>query len=92
MLSNTTVIPDLHANIFSMTLSLQKGFQVMPEGEIKKNSTKIRFDKKMANKSSKGFLLTTKFHRIENANTIPHPEELNIEGKTAVHPEETVIN
>ena len=31
---------------------------------LKKNSTKIRFDKEMANKSGKGFLPTTKFYRI----------------------------
>ena len=31
MLSDTNVIPDLRANIFIVTRSLQKGFQATPE-------------------------------------------------------------
>ena len=50
------IIPGLHENLFSVTRALQKGFKVTPEGEdliIKKNTTKICFDKKMANNDGK---------------------------------------
>ena len=55
-LSDTAIIPGRHTNIFSMTLSLKKGFQVTSEGEaliLKKNSTDIQFDKKWRNMSAK---------------------------------------
>ena len=41
----------------------------MSEGEtliLKKNSTKIRFDKKIANSGSIGFLLTMKVYKSAN--------------------------
>ena len=65
MLSNMAVIPGLHVNLFSVTQTLKKGLQVTSENEtliLKKKSTKIRFDKKMKNKSREGFLLTTKLY------------------------------
>ena len=37
---------------------------------LKTDSTKIRFDQKMANKSGKGFLLNTKFHKNANDTSI----------------------
>ena len=46
-LTNTTVIPGLHANLFSMMRALKKCFQLTSKVEtliLKKNSTKIRFD------------------------------------------------
>ena len=60
------IITVLHENIFSVTQELQKCFQLTSEGKtliLKKNSTEIRFGEKMANKSGKGFLLTTKFYK-----------------------------
>ena len=48
-LTNMDVIPGLHANLFSVTRSLQKGFQVTAECEtliLNKIPTEIRFDKK----------------------------------------------
>ena len=54
----TSVIPGLHANLFSVTWVLQKVFQVTSEFEsliFKKNPTEIRFDKKMANNSGEDF-------------------------------------
>ena len=87
MLSNTDVIPGLHANLFSMTLAQQKGYQATSEGEyliLKKISTKIRFDEKMANKSSKGFLLTTKFYKSANYATSLASKKQNWEGKAYI--------
>ena len=60
------------------------------EGEaliLKKNSTKIRFDEKMENKSSKGFLLTTKFYKSANNAAILDPKKRKPEGKASVHTE-----
>ena len=53
---------------------------------LKKNSTKIRFDKEMANKSGKGFLLTIKFYKSTNNTALLPPEKRNIEGKASVNP------
>ena len=64
-LSNTSVIASLNTNLSRVTLELQTCFQAAPEGEtliLKKNSTKIHFDKKMANSGGELFLLTTKFY------------------------------
>ena len=75
-LSNTDIIPGLHANIFSLTQALQKGFQVTSEGNtliLKKNSTNICFGEKMANNSGKGFILTTKFYKIMINDVILYP-------------------
>ena len=72
-LTNMAVIPGLHPNLSSMMRTLQKGFQLTSEGKtqiLKKSLTKIRFDKKMANKASVGFLLTTKFYKISNGAAI----------------------
>ena len=68
-LTNTSVTTGLHANLSSVTRALQKGFQVKSEGDtliLKKNTTKIRFDNKMANKYGKGFVLTTRFYNSAN--------------------------
>ena len=59
-----------------MTQALQKGCQVMSEGEdliLKKISTKIRFDNKMTNNGSEGFSLTTKFNNNPNNAAILDP-------------------
>ena len=89
-----TIIPGLHANIFSVTRALQKGFQVKSKGEtliFKKKSTNICFEKKISNNSGKGFLLTIKLYKSKNNAAIPPPENKNPEGKAAAHPEETAI-
>ena len=93
-LSNTDVITGLKSNLFSMTRSLQNVFQVTSESDIlilKKNSTKIRFDNKMANNSVKGFLLTTKFYKSANSTDFLVPERQNTEGKEAVHFQEASV-
>ena len=75
VLTNLAVIPGLHANIFSVTCA-QKRFQVKSESEtliLKKFFTEIRFDKKMANKYGKGFILTTRFYKSANNATVLYP-------------------
>ena len=50
----------LDTNLFRLTQALQKVYQMMSEGEaliLKKFSTQIRFDEKMANIGGKGFML-----------------------------------
>ena len=77
-LSNTSAIPGLHANIFGMRRALQKGFQVMSEGEtliLNKKSTGFCFDDKMAKISGKGFQLITKFHKSTNDVYLLPPQE-----------------
>ena len=93
-LSNTVVITGLHANIFSMTQPLQKGFQVTSEGEIliiKKNPTEIYFDEKMANKSGEGFLLTAKVCNIANDDALLVYEKRDSKWKASVNPECTAV-
>ena len=93
-LTNTAVISGLHAYIFSVTRSLEKGFQVTSEGEIpilKKKSTKICFDEKMMNKASKGFLLTTNFFNNTNGSAIVEPKKRKMEGKASIQPEGTSV-
>ena len=41
----------------------------------------------MANKSGKGFLLTTKLYKITNGANILDPNNQGLEGKLDVHPE-----
>ena len=56
-----------------VTRALQKGFEVTSEGDtltLKKNSPNIRFDKKVANNGGEGFLITSKFYKIENDATL----------------------
>ena len=60
------------------------------EGEaliLRKNSTKISFDDKMANKSIKGFLLTTKFYKSTNDAAPLPPKKRKTEGNAAVQTE-----
>ena len=93
-LINMSAIPFLNENLFSMTLSLQKGFQMTSEGEtqiLKKNSTKIRFYEKMANKAREIFLLTTNFYKSANNAPILVPENRNPEGEVAIQPEGTAV-
>ena len=88
------IIPGLHSNILSKARSLQKCFEVTSKGEtliLKKKSTKICFDKKIANNGGKGFLLTTKFYKSANYAAILSPEKRKPEGKLAVHPEGTDV-
>ena len=59
--------------------------------KLKKNSTEIRFDKRMANKSGEGFLLTTKFYKIENYGALLDPKNRKMEDKAVVHPEGTAF-
>ena len=56
--------------------------------KLKKNSTEIRFDKRMANKSGEGFLLTTKFYKSVNDTAILAPEKRNRAGKASKMMEE----
>ena len=56
MLSDNAVISGLHANIFRVTRSIQKRFQVTPEGEfltLKKISTETCFENKMTKTAAK---------------------------------------
>ena len=85
-LTNTDVIPDRHSNLFILTQELQKGFQVMSEGDIlipKINLTDICFEKTMPKKYGKGFLPTTKIYKRENCT--------DLEGKSAVQTEGTTV-
>ena len=94
-LTNRAVIPCLHTKIFSVTQALLKGSKPRSEGEaliLKRNSTKIRFDEKIANKSGEGFLLTTKFYKSANNTALLAPEKHNPEGKADIQPEGTTIN
>ena len=61
--------------------TLQKGFQVMSEGEtpiIKKNSVKIRFDEHFFNNSGEGFLPTTRLYKSANDTYILDPKKWNM--------------
>ena len=85
----------LHAKPFIVTWGLQKVFQLTPEGEtliLKKKSTNIRFDKKIANKASEGFILTTKFYKSANYAALLAPDKRNPEGKTDIQPEGIAVN
>ena len=71
--SNTALISGLQENLLSVTLSIKKIFQVTSEGEtliLNKNSTNIRFDKKMANIGSERFILTTRFYKNANSDSL----------------------
>ena len=95
MLSNTPVIPGLHANLFNVTGALKTFFQVTSEVEaviLRKKSTDIRFGDKMANKAGEGFLLITRFYKSANNAVLLVPNKQNAEVKAAVKPEGTVIN
>ena len=94
MLTNTNVIPGLHANLFSMTRLLQKGFKVTPLGKtliLRKHFTDIRFDKKMASKAGEGFLLTTNFYNSANYASLLDPKKRNLEGKAYIQPKGAAI-
>ena len=72
----------------SVTQAPQKGFQVMSEGEAlipKKISTEIRFDQKMKNNGSEGFLSITKFYKNPNGAAILDPNKPNQEWKASVN-------
>ena len=93
-LTNTAVIPGLHTNLFSATQAPRKCFQLTSEDEtliLKKKSTKIRFNKKMANKVGVGFLLTTKFYKSANNTNVLDPVKRKPEGKGSIQPEGTAI-
>ena len=93
-LSNRAAITGLYANLFSVTRTLQKYFQLTPEGKtpnIKKNPTEIRFDKKMVNKSGEVFLLTTKFYESTNNAAILVPKKWKPEGKSAAQLEDMSV-
>ena len=65
------------------------------EGEsliLKKSSTEIRFDNKIANKYGKGLILTTKFYKSANDAALLTPEKQNPGGKAATQQEGTKIN
>ena len=54
---------------------------------LKKNSTKIRFDAKMANKYGEGFILTTKFYKRINDAVILAPDKQKPEAaRESSHP------
>ena len=66
----------------------------MSEGKtliLKKNSTQNRFDKKMVNKSSEGFLLTTRFYRSVNDASRMDPNKQKPKGKADIQLEGTVV-
>ena len=92
MLSNMSVIPGLHKNIFSLMRALQKCFQVKLEGKtliIKVNYTDICFDEKMENNSVKGFIFTTKFYKSAKNAEFLYPNKQNPEGNANVQLEGT---
>ena len=59
---------------------------------IKNKSTEIQFDEKMANHSSEGFLLTTKFYKSAKGAALLAPKKRNPEGDAFIHLEGTVVN
>ena len=59
---------------------------------IEKNSTEIRFDKKIVNKSGEGFLLTTNFYKRANKAAILDPNNQKPEGKAVADLEGTTVN
>ena len=59
---------------------------------LKKNSTKIHFDKKMANNSGWGFLLYTKFYNIPNGAEILGPNKWKTLRKKDMCPEGKAAN
>ena len=64
-----------------MPQALQKGFQETSERQTlihNKNRTEIRFDKKIANSSGKGFLLTKNFHKSANNAPIFASDKRNV--------------
>ena len=56
-----------------------------------KNSTEIIFDKEMANKPNKGFLLTAKFYKSADDPALLDPEKRKLKGTTSLHLEDTSI-
>ena len=65
------------------------------EGEtpiIKKKSTEISFDKKMANKAGEGFILTTNFYKSTNDAALLDLKKRNMEGMAAIHMEGMAAN
>ena len=91
-LLNTDIIPGIHANLFSVALAQQKYFQVTTKGKtqtLKKHSSNILLDNKMANNGSRGFLLITKFYKSANDAALLAPKKRNPECKSAVHKEDT---
>ena len=87
-LSDMALIIGLHATLFIVTRALQKGFQLMSEVDAlipNKNSSKIIFDKKMANKARKGILLITKFYKSTNNAAVLYPQKRKLGGNADVH-------
>ena len=79
-LSDTALLPGLLNILFSMTRELQKLFQVTSEGEtliLKKNSTEIRFNKKMVKNDGEGFILTINFYKSPINAVLLGPEKRN---------------
>ena len=75
-----------------MTQAPQKGFQLTPEDKtliLKKNSTEIRFDKKMTDEAGEGFKLTTKFYKSANEAPLFDPKKRKPEGKGYIQTEGT---
>ena len=62
------------------------------EFNTQEHSTKIHFDKKMANKAGEGFILTTKLYNSANDAALLAPKNLNPEGKEVVQLKVTSIN
>ena len=58
---------------------------------IKKNSTEIRFDKKIVHKSGEVFLSTTKFYRSTNEADILDLKKCKPEGETYIQLEGTAF-
>ena len=91
-LSDKAIIPGPHANLFSAIQALQEGLQVTSEGKaliLKKNSTKIRFVKEMANNSGKEFILTTNFYKNPNNAVLLVPKKRKLEATAENQQEKT---
>ena len=83
-LSKFSNLPGLHENLFKEHCNF---FHVTSEVYIlihKKNSTDIRFHKKIANQDGKGYLFTTNFYKGANDAALLVPKKSNMEGKAAV--------
>ena len=59
---------------------------------LKKNSTDIRFHKKIANQDGKGYLFTTNFYKGANDDALLVPNNRYMEGDAAVHIEGKTFN
>ena len=86
MLTDIDIILGMNLNLFSVMEDLKKSFQVTSEEKsliLKINTTKIHFDKRMANTRGNVFLFTLKIYKKPNNNSILGSKKMNLEEKEA---------